>query len=116
MAAVDLGRNRILPHVSAATVVSRVQDSSNMKKILGIATLAALQACFTPAAAQSADSWPNRPVRIIHGFAPAGPIDNFARLLAAQFNDRFGEPAIVEGKPLPRVSSRAVRRTDTSFT
>lgn len=70
-----------------------------MKKILGIATLAALQACFTPAAAQSADSWPNRPVRIIHGFAPAGPIDNFARLLAAQFNDRFGEPAIVEGKP-----------------
>lgn len=38
-------------------------------------------------------------MRIIHGFAPGGPIDSFARLLAAQFQQRFGQPAIVEARP-----------------
>ncbi len=70
-----------------------------MKKLLGIASIAAAQLCVAAAPAQAAEAWPDKPVRIIHGFAPAGPIDGFARLLAAQFNERFGEPAIVEGKP-----------------
>lgn len=50
-----------------------------------------------PAWAQS--GWPNRPVKIVHGFGPGGPVDLLARLIAAQFPERFGQQAIVEGKP-----------------
>ena len=46
-----------------------------------------------------AQEYPNRPIRIIHGFTPGGPVDITARLMAQAFNDRFGQQAIVEGKP-----------------
>lgn len=49
--------------------------------------------------AQATDTWPTRPVRIVHGFAPGGPIDHLARLLAAQFHEHFKQSAIVEAKP-----------------
>ncbi len=49
-----------------------------------------------PAAAQD---YPAKPIRIIHGFTPGGPVDIIARLMAAQFGERFGQQAIVEGKP-----------------
>ena len=52
-------------------------------------------ACTLPALAQSA--WPSKPVRIIHGFTAGGPVDALARLIAAQFAERFGQQAIVEG-------------------
>jgi tripartite-type tricarboxylate transporter receptor subunit TctC len=59
--------------------------------------LAAALALAVPAFAQS--SWPNKPVKIIHGFTAGGPVDALARLIAAQFPERFGQQAIVEGKP-----------------
>jgi tripartite-type tricarboxylate transporter receptor subunit TctC len=47
----------------------------------------------------AAQTWPSKPVRIIHGFTAGGPVDNLARLVAAQFPETFGQQAIVEGKP-----------------
>ena len=54
-----------------------------------------------PAGAQgsAAPAWPNKPVRIIHGFTSGGPVDALARLVAAQFPEQFGQQAVVEGKP-----------------
>ena len=60
--------------------------------------LAAALALFSGAASAQSD-WPNKPVRIIHGFTAGGPVDNLARLVAAQFPETFGQQAIVEGKP-----------------
>jgi tripartite-type tricarboxylate transporter receptor subunit TctC len=60
---------------------------------------AALAQSSLPAFAQAAASWPTKPVRIIHGFTSGGPVDNLARLMAAQFSSHFGQQAIVEGKP-----------------
>jgi len=51
------------------------------------------------AQAQGAATWPTRPVKIIHGFGPGGPVDLLARLVASQFADTFGQQAVVEGKP-----------------
>lgn len=59
--------------------------------------LAAALALAVPAFAQS--TWPNKPVKIVHGFPPGGPVDALARLVAAQFPERFGQQAIVEGRP-----------------
>ncbi|MFM9968140.1 MAG: tripartite tricarboxylate transporter substrate-binding protein [Burkholderiales bacterium] len=53
----------------------------------------------TPALAQSPEQWPVKPVRIVHGFASGGPVDAMARLMAIRITDRFGQQAIVEGKP-----------------
>lgn len=60
-----------------------------------------LSALAPPAFAQSPGpaTWPTKPVRIVHGFTSGGPVDNLARLVAAQFSERFGQQAIVEGKP-----------------
>jgi tripartite-type tricarboxylate transporter receptor subunit TctC len=66
--------------------------------MVSLRLLAAL-ACATlaiPNWAQAQD-YPSRPIRIIHGFTPGGPVDITARLMAQAFNDRFGQQAIVEG-------------------
>jgi tripartite-type tricarboxylate transporter receptor subunit TctC len=65
----------------------------------GAASTAPALLVMGPAGAQSPAAWPTRTVRIVHGFPPGGPVDSLARLLAAQFADRFGQQAIVEGKP-----------------
>jgi tripartite-type tricarboxylate transporter receptor subunit TctC len=61
-----------------------------------LAWLVAALVAATPAFAQE---YPARPIRIIHGFTPGGPVDIIARLMAAQLGERFGQQAIVEGKP-----------------
>jgi tripartite-type tricarboxylate transporter receptor subunit TctC len=70
-----------------------------VKRRLALAwTGAAVAHASLPALAQS-PAWPVKPVRIIHGFTSGGPVDNLARLMAAQFSAHFGQQAIVEGKP-----------------
>jgi len=65
-------------------------------KLAVLGVVAALSA--SPALAQT-DTWPNRPIRIVVGFAPGGSNDIVARLLADRFNKSLGQPAIVENKP-----------------
>lgn len=45
-----------------------------------------------------ADSWPNRPVRLIVPLAAGGPTDSVARVLAEQLSKRWGEQVVVENK------------------
>ena len=54
--------------------------------LLGIATLA--QAAF-----------PDKPIKIIVGFPPGGPLDTHARLLLDQLQKHLGQPVIIDYKP-----------------
>jgi tripartite-type tricarboxylate transporter receptor subunit TctC len=44
----------------------------------------------------SAQAYPTRPVRLIVGFAPAGPTDVFARLIAQKLGESFGKQFYVD--------------------
>ena len=65
------------------------------RTLLGATPLLALPA--HRASAQAA--YPDRPLRYIVPFAPAGITDMMARLLAQQLGDRLGRPVIVENRP-----------------
>jgi tripartite-type tricarboxylate transporter receptor subunit TctC len=57
-----------------------------------IAGLSAMLA--VPARAEPA--WPNRPVTLVHGFAPGSGIDATSRFLAEGLTKKFGQPVIVQ--------------------
>lgn len=62
--------------------------------------LAALAlAVWVGAGVASAQSYPNRVLRIIHGFAPGGAADTLSRIMAEGLSKHLGQNVIVEAKP-----------------
>ncbi len=60
---------------------------------------AALACAALPAAAQSADQYPNRPVKILVPYAPGGATDIIARHLSIKLSEMLGQGFIVENRP-----------------
>lgn len=50
-------------------------------------------------AAQAADPYPNKPVKIVVGFAPGGTNDVLARLVSVKLQDRLKQAFVVDNKP-----------------
>lgn len=67
-----------------------------MKRTLGIAAAALLAAAFaTPASA----AYPDHPVKVVVPFAPAGPTDVMARLIAQKLSESLKQQFYVENHP-----------------
>jgi tripartite-type tricarboxylate transporter receptor subunit TctC len=61
----------------------------------GLMCLLAIAGTATPSAAAG---YPNRPVRWLIGFAPGGPVDVVARIMAQWLSDRMGQQFVVENR------------------
>src|SRR5262245_6255645 len=64
-------------------------------------TLALALAALLLASASAAQTpeYPNRPVKLVAPFAPGGPVDVVARVLAPKLSERFGQQFYVENHP-----------------
>jgi tripartite-type tricarboxylate transporter receptor subunit TctC len=49
--------------------------------------------------AESADTYPSRPIKLVVGYSPGGGNDLIARIVAAKMQDKLGQPVLVDNKP-----------------
>lgn len=68
----------------------------NFKQSILLAGTVAAALFATSATAQS---YPNKPVKIIVPFAAGGPADNYARFMAQRLQDALGQPYVVDNRP-----------------
>src|SRR3954469_13503511 len=59
-------------------------------------TLAALTAAF---ALSASAAYPDKPIKVLIGYAPGGSTDVVARLIAPKLGEKLGQPIVIENKP-----------------
>jgi tripartite-type tricarboxylate transporter receptor subunit TctC len=67
-----------------------------MKRIL--AAVAAALTLTTFSGAALAQPYPNRPIKILQGFAPGGNADTIARVIGVELTKSMGQPIVVEAR------------------
>jgi tripartite-type tricarboxylate transporter receptor subunit TctC len=58
-----------------------------------------LAAIFLSACATASAAWPEKPIKVLIGYAPGGSTDVVARLLAPKLSEKLGQPIVIENKP-----------------
>src|SRR4051812_26438369 len=64
-----------------------------------LVSLAALGLSLALPHAAAAQTYPDKPIKIIVTVAPGGPMDTIARFMGQQMQMRLGQPVVVENRP-----------------
>ena len=64
-----------------------------------LGTMAGAAAAIAAPRIAEAQSWPDKPGKIVVAFPPGTSTDNFARALASGFQTQFNQPFVVENRP-----------------
>jgi tripartite-type tricarboxylate transporter receptor subunit TctC len=82
---------------SCVTLVDQKQDFQGMEHVKIIASfIIALAAALGWTGAAHAQAYPSKPITIVVGFAPGGPTDTVARILADHMKTTLGQTVVVE--------------------
>src|SRR4051812_30649173 len=81
----------------AGMTAERRRTAMHLIRWVVVASISAL--IVAPAAAQDAQNFPNRPIRIIVPFPAGGPTDILTRIVAQKMTEDWGQPVIVENRP-----------------
>ncbi len=65
--------------------------------MMHLARLAVATLAFAATAAAAA--WPDKPIKVLIGYAPGGSTDVVARLIAPKLGEKLGQPIVIENKP-----------------
>ena len=65
----------------------------------GIALLAAAVSCLAGSAAHAAESYPQRPIRLIVSFATGGSVDVVARLVGQKLGEAWHQQVVIDNRP-----------------
>jgi len=68
------------------------------KGIRAVAATAMVGAIAAPLAAYAQSNYPDRPIKMVVGFAPGGATDIVARLIGAEMEKRLGQPIVIDNK------------------
>ncbi len=87
--------------VNRKTIVQKQNaPAAPWRRILALASAAALATWGAAAPAQEyPNGYPNRSIRVITPYPAGGPVDALARALGAKFQERTGQPFIIEAHP-----------------
>ncbi|MGY3508139.1 tripartite tricarboxylate transporter substrate binding protein [Bradyrhizobium lupini] len=70
-----------------------------MQRMKRLAAAIFLFGGFSATTSASAENYPSRPIRLLHGFAAGGAADTLSRIIADGLSKKLGQPIIVEAKP-----------------
>ncbi|MBI2959237.1 MAG: tripartite tricarboxylate transporter substrate binding protein [Betaproteobacteria bacterium] len=70
-----------------------------MKTAFRVLSMFAAAALVLGAGGSMAQTYPNKPIRLVVAYAPGGGTDNVARILSQKLAERMGQPVTVENKP-----------------
>jgi len=76
---------------------------SGTSSLSALATIAATLLCSTGAVLHCgialAQNFPTKPINLLYSTPPGGSFDPISRVIAAQFEKKWGQPVVVESKP-----------------
>ena len=84
-----------MPYSGTLRVLA-VEKASLGRALIGLGLAAAAVLTALPAQAQS---YPNRPIKLIVPWPAGGGVDTSARLIAEPLSQRLGQPIVIENKP-----------------